>query len=50
MANKQEILHIKIGALDRLRLNLLTKHEEVTVSALVRRLIRAKAEELDLET
>ena len=46
---KQDALHIKIGPVDRLRLKLLAEHEELSASALVRRMIRAKAKELGLE-
>lgn len=45
---KQLYLHIKISTIDKRRLSLLVSHEELTKSVLVRRLIRARVEELGL--
>jgi len=47
---KQGSLHLRIGPQDEERLRRLMVAEEMTASALVRRLIRARAEELGLET
>jgi hypothetical protein len=43
---KQTSIHLRLGNQDRLRLRRLMEFEEMTASALVRRLIRDRANEL----
>ena len=44
---KQGSIHLRVGDQDKLRLRRLMESEEMTASALVRRLIRDRARELD---
>ena len=46
---KQGSLHLRLSEQDKVRLRRLMKAEETTASALVRRLIRDRASELDRE-
>ena len=46
---KQGSLHLRMGDQDKLRLRRLMESEEMTASALVRRLIRDRASELDAD-
>ena len=43
----QGSLHLRMGDLDKVRLRRLMESEEMTASAIVRRLIRDRARELD---
>ena len=46
---EQGSLHLRMGQQDKLRLRRLMESEEMTASALVRRLIRERARELEAE-
>ena len=46
---RQQCLQVRMGSNDRDRLRQLMEREELTASALVRRLIREKVSELGLE-
>lgn len=49
-SQKQFHIHVKCAEQDRTRLRRLAEIEEMTASALVRRLIREKARELGVES